>query len=115
MTAGRRIPVEKGRVDGAVDELVDDEGTFKVGGWAIDQPQAHGWSTGSWSSRGRGSWPTAGRRSRAPISRRPRRGLVGKRPGFRLNPTAADVKASEVRVFAISGGVASELRKFKLE
>ncbi len=110
-TRAQRFPVVRGRLDGFADQVEFRQGarTFRVGGWALDRRARSPVDTIVVFNESR--FLTYG----SPTLRRPDvsqnvRGLVGVNLGFRLTPTARGVDPSKVRVFAISGAEASELR-----
>ena len=113
-TGGREIPVVKGRLEGFIDGIVIEGGspTFVVGGWAVDRRAGRPVEKVVVFDGSRfitDADPTVERPDL--VKGDPR--LAGTRPGFRFNPTARGVSVSDIRVFAVSGDVATELRRFR--
>jgi hypothetical protein len=108
---GRRIEVGKGAVEGFVDQLLHDDQGVRLGGWAVD---------------GSGHRPVkqilvfAGGRLVAegvPSVERPdvakNLGRQAKLSGFGIRVPLQGVKPSQLRVFALSGGDAAMLPRWK--
>ncbi len=106
-----RIPVERGRIDGFIDSLVAGSGTLRIGGWALER-RTRG-PVGAVLVFDGSRFLTSGE----PNLPRPDIARLAKIDpatlGYRLTTGAEGVDRSRVRVFAIAGGTASELPRFK--
>jgi hypothetical protein len=108
---GRRIEVGKGGLQGYVDQFLHDDQGVRLGGWAVDPPE---------NKPVKRILVFAGDRLIAegvPAVERPdvagNLGHQAKLSGFGLRVPLQGVKPSQLRVFAVSGGDAAMLPRWK--